>query len=417
LNTTRNHIKEALGRNLSLSSKLFLKGLFAGFKRLAVGTVTTAPPPEIGDRPRIIVFDERVPSPDRDAGSGRMFMILKTLAEWSHVVFVPFNRPQGIEYERALWKEGIETADAVDYRRLLKHKNVKAAIVSRPSIGKALVRRIRRVNPEVKIVFDMVDTHFIRLEREYQLTGSAITFKQAKRYRKLEQRIGEASDLIWCASVEDKQVMAREVLSTRIEVVPTIHPLHDSGKTFEGRRDLLFVGNFAHRPNNDGIIFFLKEIYPLIRKAISDVNLDIIGDNVSAEISAYHSEQVRVRGYVPDIGPYLRACRVFIAPLRFGAGIKGKVGEAMSFGIPVVTTSIGAEGFGLTDELNAMVADTPEAFAAAVTRLYSDKALWDLLAENSRFHVEKHFTPEVIAHTINNSIREVSGLKPIINAD
>ncbi len=123
--------------------------------------------------PVVLVFDERVPSPDRDAGSARMFMILKALAQWSHVIFVPFNRPQGIEYEEALWKEGIETADAEDYSRLLKRKDIRAAIVSRPTVAEALIARIRRANKKITIVFDMVDAYFIRLEREAQISGEA----------------------------------------------------------------------------------------------------------------------------------------------------------------------------------------------------------------------------------------------------
>lgn len=358
-------------------------------------------------RPRIVVFDERVPSPDRDAGSLRMFMILKTLAKWCHVIFVPFNRPQSLDYERALWKEGIETADAVDYRRLLKNRNVKAAIVSRPSMAEALIHRIRRANPQVKIVFDMVDTHFIRFQREYEISGKAATLAEAQRYRKLEGRLGRASDLVWCASTEDKDVMEREVPGTRIEVVPTIHELRDGGKPFEDRQDLLFIGNLAHRPNDDAVLFFMREVYPRLRQTLPNVGLDIIGDNPSAAIAAYNSEEVRVRGYVPNVESYLRDRRVFVAPLRFGAGIKGKVGEAMARGIPVVTTSIGAEGFGLKHGFDVMIADDPESFASAIEQLYLQKELWERLARNSRLRIEKHFTPEVIAETINSSIREV----------
>src|SRR5438034_7035307 len=124
---------------------------------------------------RIVVFDERIPSPDRDAGSLRMFLILKTLAKWCQVIFVPFNRPQSLDYERALWQEGIETGDAVDYRSLLKNKNVQAAIVSRPSMGSVFIHRIRRVNPKIAIVFDMVDTHFVRFQREYEISGEQAT--------------------------------------------------------------------------------------------------------------------------------------------------------------------------------------------------------------------------------------------------
>jgi GT2 family glycosyltransferase len=359
------------------------------------------------DRPRIIVFDERVPSPDRDAGSLRMFLILKTLTMSYHVIFVPFNRPQSIDYERALWKFGIETADAVDYRRLLRNKYAKAAIVSRPSMAETFIPRIRRANPRAKIVFDMVDTHFIRLQREHEITGDSHSLGEAKRYRKLERRLAQASDVVWSASAEDKRVMEREVPGKRIEVVPTIHELRDTGKSFAERQDLLFIGNMAHRPNEDAVLFFMKEVYPLVRRKLPEVRLDIIGDNSSAEIAAYNSEQVRIRGYVPDVEPYLLKRRVFVAPLRFGAGIKGKVGEAMAHGVPVVTTSIGAEGFGLTNEFDVMIGDDPASFAAAVARLYSEKELWERVGHNGRLRISKHFTPEVVAEIINESIKEI----------
>jgi glycosyltransferase involved in cell wall biosynthesis len=336
-----------------------------------------------------------------------MFLILKTLAKWSHVIFVPFNRPQSLDYERALWKEGIETADAVDYRRLLKNKNVKAAIVSRPSMGAAFIHRIRRINPTVGIVFDMVDTHFLRFQREHEISGEAAALAEAERYRKLERNLAQQSDLVWCASGEDMKVMQREAPDTRIDVVPTIHELRDRGKPFEDREDLLFIGNLAHRPNDDAVLFFMREVYPRLRQMLPKVRLDIIGDQPSAAIAAYNSEDVRIRGYVPDVEPYLRDRRVFIAPLRFGAGIKGKVGEAMAHGIPVVTTSIGAEGFGLTHGLDVMIADDPESFAAAVEQLYSQKDLWERVVHYSRLRIEKYFTPEVVAETINGSIKQV----------
>jgi len=441
-------LKKTLQDNLSLSSKLFLRGLIATSSK-TVARIVTAPrvlagrvreivfgrpgiseprispaddvlegehlaenPKQIAepgnpkqDRPRIIVFDERVPSPDRDAGSLRMFLILKTLAKWSHVIFVPFNRPQSLDYERALWNEGIETADAVDYRKLLKNKNVKAAIVSRPSMAEAYLHRIRRTNPRVRVVFDMVDTHFIRFQREHEISGDAHALAEAERYRKLESRLARKSDLVWSASSEDKEVMEREVPGRRVEVVPTIHEVRDRGKSFVERRDLLFIGNLAHRPNDDAVLFFMREVYPLLLKTLPQVQLDIIGDNPSPEIVAYNSETVRVRGYVPEVEPYLRERRVFVAPLRFGAGIKGKVGEAMAHGIPVVTTAIGAEGFGLTHGFDVMIADDPASFAAAIEQLYSQKELWERVAQNSRKRIEEHFAPEVIAETINKSLR------------
>jgi GT2 family glycosyltransferase len=363
------------------------------------------------DRPRVLVFDERIPSPDRDAGSLRMFIILKTLAEWCHVIFVPFNRPQSLDYERALWKEGIETADAVDYRRLVKHPNVVAAIVSRASMGSVFVQRIRRANAKVGIVFDTVDIHFHRLEREHEVSGDAAVRNEAERYRKLERKLAEESDLVWCASAEDKEVMLREVPESNIEVVPTIHELRDAGPPFDERQGLLFIGNLAHRPNDDAVLFFMREVYPIVHRELPGVELDIIGDNPSPAIAAFSSNEVSVRGFVHEVEPYLRSCRVFVAPLRFGAGIKGKVGEAMAYGIPVVTTSVGAEGFGATHGLDIMLADDPQSFAEAIKQLYSDRELWQRIANNSRLLIERHFTPVVIAETINQSVRQMSLLK------
>src|SRR5205814_10715677 len=116
-----------------------------------------------------------------------------------------------------------------------------------------------------------------------------------------------------------------------------------AGRSFADSQHLPFIGNLAHRPNSDGVLYFLREVYPLVRAALPQIELDIIGDN-PAEIAAYASPDVRVRGYVPDVEPFWQARRVFVAPLRYGAGVKGKIGEALAHGLPVVTTTVGAEG-------------------------------------------------------------------------
>jgi glycosyltransferase involved in cell wall biosynthesis len=409
-------LKKILKDNLSLSSKLTLRELLRKFRAPealapADRELLQSARDRNRDLPRVVVFDERVPSPDRDAGSLRMLIILKTLSEWCHVTFLPFSRPLSFDYERALWKEGIETADAVDYRSVLKHPAVKAAIISRASMGSVFVHRLRRDNPNVGIIFDTVDIHFHRLQREYEVSGNTKIGQEAGQYRRLESKLARSSDVVWCASGEDKEVMRREVPEANVEVVPTIHELRDAGPTFSERSDLLFIGNLAHRPNDDAVLFFMREVFPLVRRSLPAIRLDIIGDNPSPAIVAFNSADVRIRGYVPDVESYLRSGRVFVAPLRFGAGIKGKVGEAMAYGIPVVTTSIGAEGFGATHDLDIMLADDPASFAEAIKQLYSDEELWQRLATNSRLLIKRHFTPEVVAETINRSIREVGAQK------
>jgi O-antigen biosynthesis protein len=354
--------------------------------------------------PNLIVFDERVPTPDRDAGSGRMFFILKTLASWANVVFIPFYRLKEERYEAALWKEGIQTAFAKDWQWFLKQRHFAAAIVSRPEVAEAMIPRLRRV-PGMKIVFDMVDAHFIRVAREARVTGDHKMALEARRYRQIETQLAQVSDFTWCSSSDDKHAMEREVPGKAIAVLPTIHETRVLGPPFENRSGLLFIGNMAHRPNHDGMIYFLGEIYPLIRQALPDITLQIVGDNVSP-IAALASEHVKIEGYVPDVEPLLRSCRVFIAPIRFGAGLKGKIGEAMAYGLPVVTTSIGAEGFGLTHKEHIMIGDDPERFAAAVVDLYNQPDLWRKISCNGRRLIQENFSPQTVAETIKSSLQE-----------
>ena len=364
--------------------------------------------------PSVFVFDERIPTPDRDAGSARMFVILQSLTRWSRPVFIPLNRPApGSVYERALWREGVETASLTDYARLLRERRPYAAVFSRPAVADALLDRVRRLSPTTKLVFDTVDLHFIRLGREHAVSGDDRLRAEAGRYRELETRLAQTSDLVWCCSPEDRRVLEALAPGIPIEVVPTIHAANVRGRSFAERHGLLFIGNLHHRPNADGVRHFIDEVFPAVVEALPDVRLDIVGDHSSSEIAALQSERVRVTGYVPLVEPFYESARVFIAPIRFGAGIRGKIGEALAHGLPVVTTTIGAEGLGLEHELNVLIADDPAAFADAVVRLHRDPELWQRLSDNGYAHVQRHFSPAVVERTINETLARLGGQKNV----
>jgi len=358
--------------------------------------------------PYIFVFDDHVPAPDRDAGSARMAFILRSLAEWARPVFVSLSRQTRSAYERLLWKDGVETASAVDFRRLLREREFYAAVLSRPSVAEALLKPIRRADPRVKIIYDMVDAHFVRLGRESELTGDAGVAREAERYRRVEAELARAADLVWYASAADREAVEQLAPGARGAVVPTIHRPRPPGLPFAEREGLLFVGNFRHRPNADAVRFFVEEIFPLVRGEIPGARLLLVGDNAPPDIEAYASADVRLLGYVPDLDPLMEGARVFVAPVRFGAGINGKIGESLAYGLPVVTTSTGARGMNFTGE-EALVADAAGDFAAAVARLYRDAALWHTLSESGRLHVERNFSPAAVRPVINDSIKSLGG--------
>lgn len=363
-----------------------------------------------GRGPALLVCDARVPTPDRDAGSARMSFILKSLVRWSRPVFVSMSKPKWPEYEKPLWQAGIETANVVELQRLLKERQFSVALISRPEVAEVVLPLLRRYAPRTKIIYDMVDVHFLRYEREAELTGDAEIARDAAHYRDLETRIARTSNFIFCTSTDEKEIMERAAPGVPVAIVPTMHELHERGGSFDERQHLLFIGNFAHRPNLDGVLYFLREVYPLIKQALPCVELDIIGDN-PGEILSHADEAVRVRGYVPDVEPFWQTRRVFIAPLRYGAGVKGKIGEALAHGLPVVTTPVGAEGMGLAHEESAMITATPAAFAEAVVGLYTRPDLWQRLADRGYEHIARHFTPASITPVIEDSMRELSAAR------
>lgn len=354
--------------------------------------------------PEVIVFDDRVPTPNLDAGSARMMFILGALARAAKPLFVYNATPLDPADEAELWRIGIETARLVDFPRLMGERNFTVAILSRPEIAETAMVRLRRHRPPLKIIFDMVDVYFVRLEREYAVTKDPKLATEAERLKKLELKLVRQSDLVWCNSSADQQRILDEVGDVRIEVIPTIHKLHSKGKSFADRSDLFYVGNFAHRPNIDGIKFFVREIFPLVKQQIPDIRFHIAGPNASEEVKAFNSPDIHVYGFVPDIEHYFQSARVFVAPVRFGAGVKGKIGDSLSYGLPLVTTSVGAEGMGLLDREQAMIADSASDFASAVVELYRDETLWQRLADNGYEHVGRHFGQHVVTDVIQRSL-------------
>ncbi len=359
---------------------------------------------------RVLVFDDRVPTPDRDAGGARMALILKTLARQGQCTFISASKVRRPEYERELRRAGVEIAPLIDYKKLLKERRYDVAILSRPDLAGGLARSVKRTAPNIKIIFDTVDVGFVRWEREYRLTGDKAAAQKAQHFKKLEKRLARFCDEVWCVTEEDQAALQREAPNARFSIIPTIHPSRDRGKPFADREGLIFIGNYLHRPNVDAVHFFMREIYPAVKQSIPGIKVFIVGDQPPEEFSVYASDDVAITGYLSDVDPIFQSGRVFIAPVRFGSGIKGKIGQALSYGLPVVTTSIGAEGMGLEHERTVLIADEPETFAADIVRLYTDAALWQKLSDNGYDHNGEHFTPEVVEGKINRAIKSICGL-------
>ncbi|MDZ7791356.1 MAG: glycosyltransferase [Xanthomonadales bacterium] len=346
----------------------------------------------------ILVVDATTPEPDKDSGSMRMVAILTILREMGfRVSFMPQNLAWVEAHSRMLQARGIEVlhhpwVNAPETWLAQQGSQLTHVIVSRYYVLESLIDTIRKHARQASLVFDTVDLHFLREERLAELSGSEKARHTAQGTRQSELALIRRSDTTLVVSPIEKALLDDLVPEARIQVLSNIHRLHGSGRPWSQRRDLLFVGGFQHPPNVDAAKWLIEEIMPLARERLPELKLHIIGSRMPEGLREHRSEGVVMHGYVEDLAPYLEGCRLSVAPLRYGAGVKGKVNQAMAWGLPVVATGCAAEGMYLEDGEDVLVADTTEAFVEAVVRAYTDESLWEKLSEGGLANVEKHFS-------------------------
>jgi len=347
---------------------------------------------------RILVIDHHLPMPDRDSGSLRMFRILSILHRLGHhVTFIPDNLADIAPYADELRKRGIEVIHyphTKTVREYLQRPGTAydVVILSRCDFARKHLRNVRQYAPQSRVVFDTVDLHFLRQDREADITGDPELKRQAQEKRELEYELIDQADETWVVSPAEQELLHLARPEKSIEVVSNIVDVSGSAVPFAMRRDMLFIGSFQHPPNVDAILYFTREIFPSIRKQLPGVKLYVIGDKAPPEVISLADEEIVVTGFQADVNSYFNTIKLSVAPLRFGAGVKGKINHSMGFGVPVVATSVGVEGMSLTTEKDVMIADDAPSFAAAAVRLYQSEELWTRLSGNGLAKTKELFS-------------------------
>ncbi len=343
------------------------------------------PPP---GRKNILVIDHHVPMSDRDSGSLRMFQILRLLSELGHrVTFIPDNLANIRPYTGDLQKRGIEVIYYPHIKKvrdyLISHgSDFDAVVLSRCDFARKHIADVRMFAPQSQIIFDTVDLHFLREDSQARLTGDFEVRRKAQEKQRLEHELIDQSDETWVVSPVEQQLLQEERPDKPIQVVSNIVEIPGSSTPFALRRDWLFIGGFEHTPNIDAVLFFVQKIYPLLSEHLHDAKFYIIGDMAPPEVVALATERIIVAGLQRDVRPFFDSVKLSVAPLRFGAGVKGKINQSMAFGVPVVATSLAIEGMALQNGDDILVADEPEDFARAMVELYESEDLWNRISEN-----------------------------------
>jgi len=359
----------------------------------------------------VLFLADWLPAFDQSGGALRTFNMLQILCEGGHNLVFGANRDQSAhvyffgseedvkKYEHAL--EELKIGVLYGYQEILRYlteegEDCRFVILSFPEVACRYFPSVRAYAINAKVIYDPVDLHWLRMQRESEIKHDDALRKKAEGYRRMERFNAAAADIVFAVTHEEKTRILEDVSNAKVEVIPTIHSPVDKVKPAAERKNLLFVGHYAHTPNEDAVSYFVQDIFPLIRKELRGVIFYVVGSHITEKVKSLAAPDVVAIGYVPDLSPYLDDCRIFVAPLRYGAGIKAKIGQSMSFGLPVVTTSLGAEGMNLTSGKNVVIADSPAEFASAVVRLYTDDLFWEEMSSNSLEHIKMHFSPLVV---------------------
>lgn len=345
----------------------------------------------------VLIIDDTIPEPDKDSGSVRLTHIIDILKSIGyHIIFMPNDGNKKEKYFERLASIGVEVLYKFPNRNgmisMLQKRlpDVNIAWICKPQ-NNMVFEHI--VNDEKLVrVYDTIDLHFLRIEREAELKNDQLLVAEAKKIKEREIEYAKASDVTIAITNDEKLILNNEGIEN-VVVIPNIHVNKNnqtSNASFNDRNGILFIGGYVHTPNTDAAKWLIEKIMPLVWKVNPDMHVTLLGSNPNNDILALKSKNVSVPGYVEDVSEYFNRSKIFVAPLRYGAGMKGKIGQSLSYGLPVITTSIGAEGMELVNETDFLLANLEEEFAKRISILYNDEELWFKLSKASLASIDRY---------------------------
>lgn len=337
---------------------------------------------------RVLFIDACTPTPDQDSGSIDSYNLMKAFIDmgWA-VTFIPEDNYAFMDkYTPALQRIGVQMlyhpyVKSVDDHVITYGSSYDMVMSFRPMVTQKHIHSLRQNCPQAKIVFNTVDLHFLRLEREAKLKNDKAIEQESKKLKAIELELMKQADLTTVVSSTELEMLQKMGVE-RVVHLPFSREIRPSRVQFDARSGVIFVGGFQHSPNVDAVNYFVADIMPLLRDMIPGVIFNIVGSKTPKEIQDLACEDIVVHGFVEDLEALMDGIRVNVAPLRYGAGTKGKVIHALANGLPTVATSMAVEGMGLTEMVQIGITDTPAAFAKRVKDFYADSELWSQISAN-----------------------------------
>ncbi len=349
---------------------------------------------------RVLVIDHCTPTPDQDAGSLTCFEIMRAFNDTGFkVTFIPEDNFLYMQKEtRDLQRIGIEAVYYPFYKSVEEYLQIygqffDVVLIFRGGAASRHLSTVRNYCPTAKVLFHTSDLHFIREMRQIEVKGGSKEKRaNAKQTKKAELALINSVDLTIVHSTYERDVLADLAPKANVYVFPWILDKVGRVASFNQRNGLIFLGGYRHVPNVDAVLYFVSQIWPLIREKLPDAIFYAAGSNPPSELLELDGkDNIVITGYIADLQPYFERVRLSVAPIRYGAGIKGKVAMSMAYGVPVVATACAAEGMGLVDGQNVVIEDKPHEMARKIVELYQDESRWLKLSEQSMIFVEDNY--------------------------
>ena len=391
------------------------KALIAHHDNRGAESVPRASRRQAGDR-TVLIIDAYLPYYDKESGSRRLFQLLQMFKQLNyHVIFVPnngaFEKPYTLELED-LQIEVLYTRDG--YGKVVEKQiqerlpMIDFAWICRPELNQKYAP-IMRQQPNIKVIYDTIDLHYLRMQRAWELSPQPRSMEKAREWltmQQIELQMAREADLTITVTGTEKEILEQQEVEN-VGVIPNIHhPYRGDKPSFQERSGLLFIGGYNHPPNIGAVIWLCEEIMPIVWQKLPELKVTLLGSNPPEKVKELANDsRVSVPGFIHDVSPYFLSHRVFVAPLQYGAGMKGKIGQSLEFGLPIVSTAIGTEGMNLVPERDALEANNTQDFAEAILRLYQDEQLWNSIANNSLQAISAYF-PENVKGQLNELMNQ-----------
>lgn len=373
------------------------------------------------------------PEPSTTAAGARMVQLIKTFQSIFDITFASASSKTDKSFDLksiGVSTEFIKLNDS-SFDTFIKEINPVLVLFDRFITEEQYGWRISEVCPKVLKVLDTEDLHFVRKARE-------IALKQNENYTKHlinETTKRELASIFRCDLSLIISKFEYDLLITKFKISEDIliyTPFLEDKVTsfskyplFENRKDFISIGNFNHKPNWQSVLLLKQTIWPQIRKKLPNVILKVYGAYSNEKVLQLHNEKegFLIEGWADNLEEVFSNAKVLLAPLQFGAGLKGKIVDSMKYGTPNITTSIGAEGMSNSNSWNGIIEENIDNFAAQAVKLYQNEREWKEYQLNGKnifnelFSKDKHKTKllakfnfianDLETHRFNNIVGEI----------